>query len=74
MSKIVIASSLVLGVVALAAATSQPAQAFKPGLEKCHFETKCHTVTPPCPQTNTPKPKPCQGPQNVCHQEKVCND
>ncbi len=70
MHRAVIVLGLSLGAGAFAIATS--AQAYQPDLEKCHYETKCHTVTPACPPGQYHKPRPCQGPYQVCKQVKVC--
>lgn len=70
MHRAVIAFSLLLGAGALGLAT--PAHAINPDPENCHYETKCHWVTPPCPPNQYHKPRPCQAPYKVCTKEKVC--
>ncbi len=60
-------------VTAILAAGSNPARAYKPGLEKCHYEKQCKVVTPYCPPARKrPKPAPCQAPFTQCTNVKVC--
>jgi hypothetical protein len=72
MHRTVFALSLLLGACTLAIAT--PAHAVKPDLEKCHYETKCHMVTPQCHQGGGPAGRPCKPPFQVCNKEKICGD
>ena len=60
-------------VAASLAAGSNPALAYNPDAEKCHYEKQCKLVTPYCPPPGQyPKSHPCQAPFTQCKNVKVC--
>jgi hypothetical protein len=60
-------------VAAILAAGSNLALAYKPDVEKCHYEKQCKVVTPYCPPAGQhPKTHPCQAPFTQCTNVKVC--
>jgi hypothetical protein len=65
--------AIALGLAFGAMVIATSAQAYKPDVEKCHYEKQCKVVTPYCPPAGQhPKPAPCQGPYTQCKNVKVC--